>query len=195
MMNGWMKGILGRLFGRDGKDREDAAPLHAALVAQARMPEFYSRLGVADTIDGRFDMLCLHGFLVLNRLKADGEEAEELGQALVDALFLDLDRGLREMGVGDVSVGKRMKKMAQAFYGRASAYETALGADDPAALEDAIVRNVFAGAAPEPGAERAMARYVRDSVEALARCPLDALRSGRTEFAALDAEGGRHAEG
>lgn len=191
MTKGWKDRILNRL-GLGGGPREDAGPLYAALVAQARNPVFYTRFGVADTIDGRFDMLCLHGFLVLDRLKAEGSAADQLGQALVDALFLDLDRSLREMGVGDVSVGKRMKTMAQAFYGRAAAYREALGSGDMAALAAAVARNVFAGSTDAEDASREIAAYVKDSAASLGACDLTALRAGRPAFAALTGDGSSH---
>src|SRR6202042_1273633 len=91
-------------------------------VAQARSPEFYSVLGVPDTVDGRFDLLVLHVALVMRKL---GPEAD-IKQQLFDLMFADMDQSLREMGVGDMSIGKRIKPMIAAFYGRAQAYERAL---------------------------------------------------------------------
>jgi cytochrome b pre-mRNA-processing protein 3 len=108
-------------------------------VAAARHPLFYADWGVADTLDGRFDMISLHAFLVLDRLK--GTE-QAFRQDLVDELFADMDRSLREMGVGDISVGKKVRKMAEVFYGRLAAYDQALAGPE-GALEAAIARNVF----------------------------------------------------
>ena len=100
---------------------------------------FYADWGVPDTLDGRFDMISLHAFLVLDRLK--GTE-QAFRQGLVDEFFADMDRSLREMGVGDLSVGKKVRKMAEVFYGRVAAYDQALAGPD-GALEAAIARNVF----------------------------------------------------
>lgn len=180
-----LKEILGNRLGLGG-GQEDAGALHRAIVSQSRAPGLYTDLGVADTLDGRFEMLCLHGFLILHRLRQEpGGAGDRLGQAVVDTLFLDLDRSLREMGVGDLSVGKRMKKMGQAFYGRAVAYGGALEAPEDAALEAAIRRNVFAGAEPVATVSRRLADYVRMSAALLSRLELAALRAGAVEFAPI----------
>ena len=121
---------------------------YEAIVAAARHPRFYAEWGVADTLDGRFDMISLHGFLVLDRLK--GSESV-FRQALVDELFADMDRSLREMGVGDISVGKKVRKMAEVFYGRVTAYDQALSGSE-GALESAIARNIFPDGPEGPGA-------------------------------------------
>jgi cytochrome b pre-mRNA-processing protein 3 len=95
-------------------------------VAAARQEVFYARWAVPDTVDGRFDMIALHLFLVLERLKGEGQAVEDFRQVLTDTFFQDMDRSLREMGVGDISVGKKVRKMAEAFYGRVQAYAAAL---------------------------------------------------------------------
>jgi len=130
--------------------------LHAALVRASRQPVFFREYGVADTIDGRFDMVALHGWLVLGRLRTAGRS--DLAQALSDAIFVAFDEALRDLGNGDMGMGPRMKKLGNAFNGRLHAYEAA--ASDEAALADAIHRNVYRG---EPGHERAaaaLAHYV-----------------------------------
>ncbi len=93
-------------------------------MAAARHVRFYENMGVADTIDGRFEMIVLHLFLVLNRLK--GEGVEDLRQNLTDEFFADMDRSLRELGVSDVAVGKKVRKIAESYYGRVTAYDRAL---------------------------------------------------------------------
>jgi cytochrome b pre-mRNA-processing protein 3 len=142
--------------------RKEAEAMYASIVSQARRPEFYAGLGVPDTLDGRFELLALHTFLVLRRLKAHGQ-AGEAGQALVDLFIQDMDASLRELGAGDLGVGRKVKAMAQALYGRISAYEAGL-AGSADALEAALRRNLF-GTAPEPGpqpaAVAALAGYVR----------------------------------
>jgi cytochrome b pre-mRNA-processing protein 3 len=101
--------------------RQQAYAAYASIVEQARAPDFFVRLDVPDTLDGRYEMIALHMFLVLNRLKAEHEATAEFSQALFDAMFADLDRGLREMGATDMGVGKRVKEMAKGFYGRIAA--------------------------------------------------------------------------
>lgn len=122
------------------RKRETAGQrLYGAIVAAGRHPLLYAEWQVPDTLDGRFDMITLHLFLVLDRLKG-GHDA--FRQQLVDTFFDDMDRSLREMGVGDVSVGKKVRKMAESFYGRVAAYDKAItsGGHD---LHDALARNIF----------------------------------------------------
>lgn len=140
--------------------------LYAKAVAQARSPIFYAEREVPDTVDGRFDLLVLHVFLLMHRLGADGRETKRLNQALFDLMFADMDRSLREMGVSDMAVGKRVKDMAHAFYGRVDAYEPAL--DDPAKLEEALARNLYRGAEVTQPSLVAMAHYIQKQVAALA---------------------------
>ena len=108
---------------RKFKFHDSADQLYRRLVRQARDPVFYLHLGVPDTPDGRFDMIILHAFLVIRRLKAEHERTVGLAQAIFDLMFADMDQNLREMGVGDLGVSKRIKGMAEACYGRTVAYE------------------------------------------------------------------------
>jgi cytochrome b pre-mRNA-processing protein 3 len=136
------------------------------LVAQARAPAFYAGLGVPDSLDGRFEMLALHVFVALRRLKQAGHDA--LAQALFDAMFEDMDRSLREIGVGDLSVGKRVKEMARALYGRIAAYEAGLSQPGDEALVAALERNLYGTVAPPPAAAAAaLARYLRQAAARL----------------------------
>ncbi len=130
-----------------------------------------------DTVDGRFDMIILHAFAVLDRLK--GEEPE-FRQALVDELFRDMDRSLREMGVGDLSVGKKVRKMAEVFYGRIAAYDKAL-AESREALDAAIARNIFPDGAP-PGAPQKLADYLLDQRRVLSVQGTAAIAAGTVRF-------------
>jgi cytochrome b pre-mRNA-processing protein 3 len=142
--------------------RKEAEAIYAAVVAQARRPEFYADLGVPDTLDGRFELLALHTFLILRRLKTRGESAVA-SQALVDLFIEDMDSSLRELGAGDLGVGRKVQAMAQALYGRIAAYDAGL-AGSGEALEAALRRNLY-GTAREPGPEArtlaALAAYVR----------------------------------
>ena len=107
-------------------------------MAQARKPDFYRTAGVPDTVQGRFEMIALHMFLVLHRLKQEGGTGTDLAQNLFDLMFQDMDRNLRELGTGDLAVGKRIKTLAKELYGRIAAYEKGLNADTaPAELEQA----------------------------------------------------------
>jgi cytochrome b pre-mRNA-processing protein 3 len=113
------------------------------VVGESRRPGYYTQGGVADTVDGRFDLMMLQLFLMLRRLKAEGQAGREMAQRLLDAAFSHLDEALREMGVGDLSVPKKMKAMAEAYQGRASAYETALEAGDEGGFAEALRRNLY----------------------------------------------------
>ncbi len=171
-------------FGRDS-DSGAVGDLHTAIVNQARQSVFYAQHGVPDSLDGRFDMLVLHAYLVVRRLKQRGPAAEALSQQLFDLIFDDMDANLREIGVGDLSVGKKVKKMAQAFFGRAAAYDAGLepGAS-PDVLELALRRNVY-GTLPEPVAQQDLAwlaGYTRSALAHLAAQPDEALLQGRISF-------------
>ena len=139
-----------------------AAALLAGLSAQARLPVFYETYSVPDTIDGRFDLLVLHAWLVLDRLSE--QKLKDLAQGVIDDLFMQFDEALRQQGAGDMAMGRRMTKMADAFYGRVKAYGDAGDADTFAA---AIVRNVFRGndAMLEPA--KRLAIYIRSAREEL----------------------------
>ncbi|MFP4126777.1 MAG: ubiquinol-cytochrome C chaperone family protein, partial [Alphaproteobacteria bacterium] len=174
-----------RWFASDAAARRRAAAaeaLYDAAVAQARHPGFYTELGVPDTHDGRLELVQLHVILLLRRLQRGGAEGQALGQALFDAFFQDLDRSLREGGVGDLSVGKWVKRIGQQFYARATVLEPALAHADARALETALVQNVYAAGADAERA-RALAAYLLAADAALgaqvdAGTALDALRPG-----------------
>lgn len=167
--------ILGRLFkAREKREKR----LYEAIVAAARHVRFYEDMGVADTIDGRFEMIVLHLFLVLNRLK--GEGVEELRQDLTDEFFADMDHSLRELGVSDVAVGKKVRKIAESYFGRVTAYDSALSAS-PKMLEEAISRNIYPDGAPQKSI-RAMADYFRDTVKYLSATPLEQVLLSELRF-------------
>lgn len=172
--------VLGRLFGRDPLE-EPARGLYTAIVMQARQPAFYGSYGVPDSVDGRFDLIVLHVFLVMNRLKQEPQRSADLSQALFDLLFLDMDQSLREMGVGDVGVGKRIKAMVQAFYGRISAYESGLNEGEEA-LKAALARNLFGTVEATPAQLDATAGYIRAVVSRLYAQAIDGLLRGDLEF-------------
>lgn len=138
--------------------------IYGMIVAQARLPAFYTAYAVPDTVNGRFDMLVLHLWLVLRRLRAEGRT--ELVQTLFDHFSSDLDANLREMGVGDLAVPRRMRRFGEAFYGRAQAYDAAMTASDPQALARALARNILGRVEPEPAMP--LAAYVRTVLADLA---------------------------
>ncbi|HXF88654.1 MAG TPA: ubiquinol-cytochrome C chaperone family protein [Xanthobacteraceae bacterium] len=138
--------------------------LYGAIVAQARSPAFYRDYGVPDTVGGRLDMIILHLVLLLARLRGESAAAAALGQDVFDTFCRDIDDNFREMGVGDLAVPREMRRVGEAFYGRAAAYEQALAADDET-LAVALTRNVFGK--PSAGASR-LAAYVRETVRVLA---------------------------
>ncbi|MFN4230343.1 ubiquinol-cytochrome C chaperone family protein [Parvibaculum sp.] len=172
--------IWKRIFGRS---RDDDTPyvLYGLLVTQARSPVFYTEMGVPDTAEGRFEMVALHVHLALRRLRAGGQAGKELGQKLFDVLFDDMDQTLREMGVGDLSVGKKIKALAQSFYGRMQAYDEAL-ADDGDKLEAALRRNILPDTATAGDHAARLAAYGRQAEMELAAQPVEDILLGRVVF-------------
>ncbi len=152
--------------------------LHRAIVAQSRLPAFFMPpYGVADTFEGRFEILTLNAGLVLRRLSLLPEPGRELAQSLSDAIFSGLDDALREIGISDVGVPKKMKKLARAFMGRGAAYWQAC-AEGEAALAEALARNVLAGQAD--GAP--LAAYFLRAKALLDETPLDIFMRGEAPF-------------
>ncbi|MCO6417697.1 ubiquinol-cytochrome C chaperone [Siccirubricoccus sp. KC 17139] len=159
--------------------------LYGAAVAAARQPWFFARLGVPDTLDGRFDLVGLHVALLIRRLRTDADpRGPALAQAVFDAMFADMDLNLREMGVGDLAVGKRVKRMWEAFHGRAQAYEAAIAAGDATALAVALRRNVWRAeeAGPPPAEALALAAHAMRAAAALEGQGLAALLAGQAVF-------------
>jgi cytochrome b pre-mRNA-processing protein 3 len=156
--------------------------LYTAAVAAARDPYFYAALGVPDTLDGRFDTVGLFAFLLIRRLRGLPRPGPALAQAVFDAMFSDMDVNLREMGVGDLSVGKRVRAMWEAFHGRSTAYDAAMTAGDVPALEAALARNIWRGQAVPAGTVAALARLARAQETHLAGQELAALLGGRVSF-------------
>jgi cytochrome b pre-mRNA-processing protein 3 len=162
--------------------------LYGAIVAQARQPGFYAELGVPDTLEGRFDMIVLHLALVMRRLRAGGQAEQEGMQELFDLFCRDMDHNLREMGVSDLGVPKKMRKFGEAFYGRAAAYDRALDSADHQAIAEALSRNVFGRPIQELSEQPArLADYVLACDRQLQeQAPAD-IRTGGVRFPAFDA--------
>lgn len=141
-----------------------AAALYLTLVQLARHPRFYTEMKVPDTLDGRFEMIILHTSLVISRLYE--LQAKPLADALFDHMFADFDRSLREMGVGDLGVGKRIRKMGEAFYGRARVYTDAIKLGRQS-LTHALDRNLYGTKTIDPPTADAMAGYVLQFIDRL----------------------------
>jgi cytochrome b pre-mRNA-processing protein 3 len=152
-----------------------ARRLCAELITQARAPEFFRVLGVPDTMDGRFDLVALHAWLVLDRLNTN----PPLAQALVNEIFVNFDEALRHLGTGDIGMNRRLKIMASAFYGRLQAYRSALSEDELCA---AIHRNLYRGSEERREQAKAVAAYAWSARSSLASIDLTA---GRLEFSPL----------
>lgn len=157
--------------------------IYGMIVTQAREPAFYQKLGVEDTVNGRFEMIVLHLWMVLRRAREDSENTAFV-QMLFDHFCSDLDANLREMGVGDLAVPKRMQKFGEAFYGRAAAYDRAMAdEDDPrGAMTKTLCRNVLNGFGMDKA--KLLEGYVEETLAKLGRVDAAALRSGRFSFPA-----------
>jgi cytochrome b pre-mRNA-processing protein 3 len=173
-----------RLFGRKSQaNRTITEALYGEIVAAARQPVFYSDWGVPDTPLGRFEMLSLHMFLFQHRMQGEQGVSRDIAQVLIDEFFLEVDHSLRELGIGDMGVPKRMKKLAKMFYGRTAAYAEALELGDVSLLAAALGRNVRPDAENWPQA-RLLAEYVMASQKGLAAQAIAAIEAGELTFAA-----------
>jgi cytochrome b pre-mRNA-processing protein 3 len=171
---------LKHIFAADS-GRSDAHSAYLRIVAQARKPQFYREFAVPDTLDVRFDVIVAHLFLAINRLRGeDSLPAAEFIRSLSEAFFADMDRSLREMGVGDTGVGHRIKKMAQAFYGRLQAYEQNI--ERPEAFEDSLRRNLYRSQDISSHKLRAACAYMQRNLRHLRQQDANAILSGNITF-------------
>lgn len=179
--------IFSRLF-RTDEARQAGRTLYELAVGQARLPVFYAELEVPDSLDGRFEAILLHVWLLLRRLRLDDEASDHTGkvsQAVFDAMINDMDRSLREMGVGDLRVGKRVKAMARSFYGHVQAYDESFD-QSPDDMAQALRRNVYA-TSPKPDddlsdAVQALADYVGRAALNLENQALEDIIGGNLTF-------------
>lgn len=130
------------LLRKSAARKHQARALYDSLVSRAREPVFFAGFGVADSLDGRFDLLAFHAWLVLAELKGSEPAHRDLAQRLTDTIFTGFDEAMREQGVGDIGIGHKLKAMAQAFYGRMAAYD---GATSEQALAQALAKNLWRG--------------------------------------------------
>ncbi len=176
--------IVRRWLGlKQGPDRQILDLLYAQIVAAARREVFFSQWQAPDTPLGRFEMVALHVFLFQHRLRGSSGAARDVAQQLIDDFFTDIEHSLRELGVGDVGVPKRMKKLARMFYGRTLSYARAIEENDEAALAVALARNVRPQVESWPQS-RLLASYVMAADAALAAQSLDDIVGGAVSFPA-----------
>jgi len=162
--------------------RLTAERLYGGIVAQARQTVFYTELAVPDTLEGRFDLLVLHVHLLFRRLTNGNAAERAVGQAVFDRFCADMDASLREIGIGDLAVPRRMRDMGEAFYGRAAAYDTALAEADDAPLAISLLRNVYGGEGTAAPSARRLSHYVRATVASLAAQDASAIARGELHF-------------
>jgi len=183
-----MTGILEKLFAT-ARHETDTHRLYNAIVEQARNPIFFAELGVPDTTAGRFALVALHAFLAMDRFgRATGQG--KASQALFDEMFADMDRNLREMGVGDLSVGRRVKALAAHFLAMAAALRDGLNRGD-GVLDAAVGDYVYGGTAPSPESVKSICAYLRACVAVLEGQADDDLARGRIRFAEPEEGSGR----
>lgn len=177
MISTWIKRALGVNNGAP------AQPAAQAVFTAARSPVFYTEWGVPDTFDGRFELVALHLHLLLVRLRRDGEEAADFSQGVFDVITGHFDEALRETGVGDMSVGKRVKAMTQGLYGRLSAYNAGFNAESAAEMRDALRRNLYGTVeTPDEAWISAILSYQTAASAQLAGMPLSAIHTGQNLF-------------
>jgi cytochrome b pre-mRNA-processing protein 3 len=166
-----------KLLRKPRGERALAERLLKAIVGRSRAAVFFNELHVPDTLDGRFDLSVLHAWMVLDRLGKLGNRS--LAQQLTDALFTSFDEGLRELGAGDIGMGRRMKQIANAFYGRLRAYSDS---QDEAALAEALLRNVYRGVPDRQSDALVLAHCAQTGVAHLEFCDVS---SGEVAFGPL----------
>jgi cytochrome b pre-mRNA-processing protein 3 len=171
-----MIGLFRRNPARDAAERA-----YRRVVAHARQPVFFIECGVPDTLDGRFELICMHAFLYLHRLRSEGKPGSAAGQLFFDAMFADFDRSLRELGTGDLSVGREIRQMAEAFYGRVRAYQRGLESGDRV-LRAALERNLYGSVSPSPQRVETMAAYLHAEAARLRQRSTAELLAGALDF-------------
>ncbi len=172
--------MLLSLFRKDPA-KKAARSLYETAVKQARSPYLYEVFATPDTVEGRFEQVSLHVYLILKRLQGEGADASQLGQKLFDTMFENMDDSLREMGVGDLSVAKKIRKLAEDFFGRSGVYRQAMAPEaSDQALSNALSRNIYG----QPGGARSsdLARYVRAVDLTFSKTALVQILAGKIEF-------------
>ena len=163
------------------RDCQRAAELYGSVVTQARDPAFYAGCGINDTPEGRYELVILHLCLVLERLRAEGSAGKELSRRLIETFVTDMDDNMREMGVGDLTVPKKVKRAAAGLYDRAGAYRAGLAEPDGGLLARCLASSL-PGLPDRDGAALSLASYMRDAVRRLANISMADLAGGQTLF-------------
>lgn len=167
-------------FFRKNEAHANAVAIYRVIASQARNGFFYTDLGVPDTVEGRYEMLTAHMYPVLRHLKNHDGASRDFAQTLFDVFFKNMDDSLRELGVGDMSIGRKIRAMAESFYGRVGAYEKGIESDDDGVLIDAVGRNIFND--PVHPKAALFADYLRVSIDHLDEIPIDQLLGGQVSF-------------
>lgn len=172
------------MFGlfRNREREAQISRLYDQILAQARHPAFFTEGRVPDTVEGRTDMMLLHLFLFLHRLKDETGEIHELARGVCDRFFAEFDRALREMGVGDLTVPKKMRKVADIYTGCSAAYGKAIMSGDPDELPEAVLRNIYGRSEDRRHQAQALAHHIRRATAALAAAPAQTFASGKIPF-------------
>ena len=169
-------------FRRQNAAREAADRLHAAIVDRSRAPVFYVAFAVPDTVDGRFDLVALHAFLAMDALKRQGAAGEEVATHLATALFAGFEDALRDLGVGDFGLSRRIKALANAFYGRLEAYAAAESEPD---IAEAVLRNIYRDETAQAARASVLARYMMNARSHVEACVATSVTAGAIDFGPL----------
>ena len=178
-----------RWFAGRAARKEAAERIYDAIVAQSRNPAFYIRCNVPDTLSGRFDMLVIHMFVVLQILKLGGREGQLLAQEIVEAFIREMDTMVRDLGVSDRNVPKEVRKIAQLFYGQLLAYSAALQRDDLKGLAHEVWKSFQSadGGNEQPVSSEPIAIYIQQSIKNIQEMPLNMLLQGNIRFPEISA--------
>jgi len=174
------------LFRKKNSNRAIVDRQYSILTQAARQPGFYLHMGVPDTVMGRFEMLAVVMILYFRRTKGASVSGQEIAQEIVDAFFQDLDHSMRELGIGDQGVPKRMKKFAGMFYGRLESYAAAIDGADADALAAALRRNIYPQADEAAPDMRALSKWMMSASEMLSAQPEDAVATGTVTLPSPD---------
>lgn len=180
--------MIFRLFRKNKVNQAIMVRQYGILTTAARAPAFFETMNVPDTVMGRFEMLSVALILYFRRTASAGDDVKAIAQDLVEAFFEDLDHSMRELGIGDNGVPKRMKKLAGMFYGRLDSYARALESDDKIALEAALRRNIHPENADEALSMHRLAHYMLRAEEELKTVPESILRNGEAHLAGMEQE-------
>lgn len=176
-------GMLDFLLGNKNL-KNVAYKLFSKIIKQSRISEFYSEFEIEDSLDGRFDLMAVHMIILLDKLDYHNENKKpaRLKRILQEIMFDNLDLTLREIGVGDLGVGKKIKVMAEAFYGRMKVYQVAFEKGDTDAISEALLRNLYRGRTLDKGILSNMSAYVQQQHEKIGNQSISEIMSGKVEF-------------